>query len=652
MEEKALRVLLIEDNPGDLRLMQEMLNEVDATGFDVVHQGRLSDAIEYLEAKGADVILTDLGLPDSKGIDTFAKLYQHFPHVPIVVLTSESNMDVGILAVKNGAQDFLTKGRTDGNLLIRALRYANERHQSREELRHLNRELERRAKDELYVEKERLAVTLGSIVDAVIATDVQGSIVLFNTVAGELTGWSEREALGEQLSRVFHVVHSRSREACEYSMDAIVATRGTFRLSEDAMLLSRDGGEILVSGDSSPIFDRESEVIGVVIVFRDVTELKKWEDERARLETIESLGLLAGGIAHDFNNILTGILGNVNLAKVIASRGDPIYARLDEAEKALDKASQLVRQLMTVSKGGEVRKEVTSVVQIVDESASLALSGSSVNYSLSVPDDLWPVVADATQIGQVVQNLVLNAEQAMPDGGEVKIKAINLDLETPEGLPLTPGRYVKLSFRDHGVGIAPQYLKKVFDPYFTTKNKGSGLGLAVVYSAVAKHSGHVSIESDLGHGTTFHVYLPASEKTAVPSGKDEETIETGAGRILVMDDEPLVREVCSRMLEHLGYEVHAVDSGDAAVERYLEARDKDTPFDAIILDLTVPGGLGGREVLDILRERDPEVKAIASSGYSRAPVAEDCRQQGFAGTLGKPYTIEKLGRVLKSVFPG
>jgi len=650
MESSALKVLLLEDNQGDLRLLQEMLKEVDVQDFEIVHTERLSEAIGYFEDEGADVILTDLGLPDSKGIDTFLTLREHFPYAPIVVLTSESNMEVGIKAVKEGAQDFLVKGLLSGNMLVRALRYAFERQQTREELRRLNKEVKRRARDQVYLEKERLAVTLGSIADAVIATDTNGSIILINRVAEELTHWSEEDALGKALPEVFQTIHLKSREACEYSFNSVVTTRGTFELSDDAMLLARDGDEYLVSGSASPIFDRGGDVIGVVIVFRDVTEMKKWEDERARLETIESLGLLAGGIAHDFNNILTGVLGNVNLAKVIASPGDPVYTRLEEAEKALDKAGRLVKQLMTVSKGGEVRKETVSVAQIVTESASLALSGSSVTFDFKTPEDLWPVVVDTTQIGQVVQNLVLNAAQAMPDGGDLKIEAENLVLEAPVELPLSPGKYIQLTFRDHGVGIAPQYLKKVFDPYFTTKHTGSGLGLAVVYSAVSKHDGYVSVESKLGRGTTFHVFLPASEGQAVTRSGAEVAVERGAGRVLVMDDEPLIRDVCSRMLEHMGYQVEAVDSGDAAVERYFEAKDGGEAFDAVVLDLTIPGGIGGREVLDIMRERDPEVKAIASSGYSRVPVAEDCTSQGFAATLGKPYTIDNLGRVMKAVI--
>lgn len=650
MDAKPLKILLLEDNPGDLRLLQEMVKEADGSDFDLTHTGTLSEALNHFDQEGADVILTDLGLPDSKGIETFTTLHERFPHAPIVVLTSESNMEVGVKAVKEGAQDFLVKGQVDGPLLVRALRYAIERHETRAELKRLNDELKRRAREEAYLEKERLAVTLASIVDAVIATDIEGRVVLFNRVAEELTGWGENDARGQRLPEVFQVCHSGTRESCDYSVDAVVATRGTYNLSEDALLTDREGNEYLVSGNCSPILDRVGDVIGAVVVFRDVTEMKKWESERARLETIESLGLLAGGIAHDFNNILTGVLGNVNLAKVIASPGDPVYLRLDEAEKALDKASQLVRQLMTVSRGGEMRKEAMSVERIVEESASLVLSGSPVKVEFDAPEDLWPVEADATQMGQVVQNLVLNAEQAMPDGGSIRISAINLELESPEGLPLDPGRYVKISVKDHGVGIAEQHLQKVFNPYFTTKHKGSGLGLAVVYSAVAKHKGHVSVESELGRGTTFNVFLPAGERPEAPVGQADAIVEKGAGRVLVMDDEALIRDVCSRMLEHIGYEVEAVDSGDGAIKRYFEALDEGRPYDAVVLDLTIPGGIGGREVLDILRERDPDVKAVASSGYSRAPVVEDCRSQGFLGTLGKPYTMDSLSRVMKSVM--
>ncbi len=363
--------------------------------------------------------------------------------------------------------------------------------------------------------------------------------------------------------------------------------------------------------------------------------------------------MLADGIAHDFNNILTGILGNVSLAKVHAHEGDGLWKRLSEAERALDQATRLVRQLMSLSRSGSPVTEAASIEDIVEQSASLAMSGSRSRYELVAQDGLWAVKVDTTQISRVVQNLVINAEQAMDKGGLLAIGLSNVVLEDPSPFPLEPGRYVKASFRDEGCGIAPALLTKIFDPYVTTKSSGTGLGLAVAFSNVAQHGGHITLESRVGLGTTFHVYLPASDGLDSRERRvSGDSAEPGSGRILVMDDEPAVKDVCAEMLRFLGYEVETTQDGQEAIDLFLSRREEGRPFDLVITDLTVPGGMGGKVVAERLRRTVPEVRVIAASGYYHDPVMARYGDHGFVGALRKPFTTVELGELVSGVLGG
>ena len=366
------------------------------------------------------------------------------------------------------------------------------------------------------------------------------------------------------------------------------------------------------------------------------TREKRVKDEKAKLETqlvqaqkMEAIGTLAGGIAHDFNNILTAIIGNISLAMLDLRWKSKARERLKQAEKACLQAQNLSRQLLTFSRGGAPIKEVVSVKRLITESASFACRGSQVNYESSLPDNLWAVEADPGQISQVFQNLVINAIQAMPTGGMIKIRGENLEVEAGNELPIDAGRYVKISIQDEGIGISAEHLSRIFDPYFTTKQKGSGLGLATSYSIIKNHHGHISVESELGIGTTFNVYLPASDRQVIQQPKEDKELLSGKGKILVMDDEAMVREVLGKMLIALGYEVKFAEDGAEAIEFFTRGTDAGDPFAAVILDLTVPGGMGGKETMEKLLRIDPQVKAIVSSGYSDDPVMANFKEYGF-----------------------
>lgn len=510
---------------------------------------------------------------------------------------------------------------------------------------------QKRVEQDLAREKERLQVTLRSIGDGVIATDTQGRVVLMNQVAESLTGWSQEEARQRPVSEIFTLVHQSQKLPCDIRVDWVLRTGKTASLPANTLLLARNGVERLVGASVAPIVDHEDQVIGVVLVFRDVTHKRQMEAELLKMEKLSSLGILAGGIAHDFNNILTGIMGNLSLAMVsLPSRGE-LYQRLAEAEQATLRARDLVQQLLTFAKGGAPVKELASLEEIIRESATFAGRGSQVRCVVQCPKDLWPAEVDPGQISQVIQNLVINAIQAMPTGGTVTITAENTHLGNNHGLPLSPGRYVKITVQDQGLGIPPDYLPKIFDPYFSTKQKGSGLGLATAYSIIKNHQGYITVESTLGVGTQFFIYLPASSRRLKRTAADRPTLlRTGQGRILVMDDDPDVRQVAGKILEHLGYEAGFATDGAEAIKIYQEARQMGSPYDAVIMDLTIPGGMGGQEALRVLKEIDPGLKAIVSSGYADDPVMTRFKEYGFSGVIKKPYRVDTFSQVLYEVL--
>ena len=382
----------------------------------------------------------------------------------------------------------------------------------------------------------------------------------------------------------------------------------------------------------------------------DITEQKRLEKEVLKAQKLESLGVFAGGIAHDFNNILTTILGNISMAKIGMSPEDEMFDLLNEAETASSRAQLLTKQLLTFAKGGLPVKEISSIKAVLKESSSFVLRGSKSGCEFSIAEDLWPAGVDVGQISQVINNVVINANQAMPKGGTIQVAAENLIIDYGQGLPLKPGRYIKISIKDQGVGIAEDHLGNIFDPYFTTKQDGSGLGLATTYSIIKKHDGHIIVESQPGVGTTFHIYLPAFEK-ADPE-KEEARLIKGRGRILVMDDEAPLRKMVGRMLGNLGYESEVAKDGAEAIQMVKEARASAKPYDAVILDLTIPGGIGGKEAIKKLLEIDPEVKAIVSSGYSDDPVLANFQEYGFKGMMPKPFDSRSLGKVLHEVLKG
>jgi signal transduction histidine kinase/CheY-like chemotaxis protein len=374
------------------------------------------------------------------------------------------------------------------------------------------------------------------------------------------------------------------------------------------------------------------------------------EEDLLRVQKLESLGILAGGIAHDFNNLMTGITVNIALAKIRAERDRELADLLEKAEEAAVRTHGLTQQLLTFSRGGEPVKKTILLGDLIKESAGFALRGSKAGCAYSLPAGLRPVEADAGQLRQVIQNIVINADQAMPQGGSIGITAENALLRAREVEPLAAGEYVKIAIADQGVGIPREQVAKIFDPYFTTKDKGSGLGLATAHSIVRKHGGAITVASEPGSGTTISVYLPVSRHELEAPRTMSGGLVSGAGRVLVMDDEEILRDVAEKVLQAVGYEVVTAKDGNEAVELYNAARKAGKPFDVVIMDLTVPGGAGGKDAVRKLLEFDPGAKAVVSSGYSHDPVMAHYSDYGFLGVITKPYNIREMTETVARVI--
>ena len=470
-----------------------------------------------------------------------------------------------------------------------------------------------------------------------------GKFAMVNPGFEVITGYHTQELIGQ------HCLNPVSPE-----FRAFVREQALLRLKEEGLppyeyqFITKNGETGWVMETVIPTQYRGKQA--VMGYFMDISSRIEMEEQFMRAQKMEALGTLAGGIAHDFNNILMVIIGNIGLAKLDNQLVPRVKDRLAQAEAACWRAQALSQQLLTFAKGGAPVKKLLSVAELLTESTAFTCVGSPVKCETTFPENLWWIEGDPGQIGQVFQNLTINAIQAMPTGGTIKVWAENLTLTTESGLPLSAGRYIKISVRDQGMGIPAEHLPRIFDPYFTTKHKGSGLGLASTYAIIKKHHGHIAVESKPGVETTFYIYLPAVERQVTPQPEEDRELLVGKGKILVMDDEEMIREVLGRMLVRLGYEPEFARDGGEAIELFAQAHGLGQAFAAVILDLTVPGGMGGKETMARLLEIDPQVKAIVSSGYSDDPIMADFQKYGFSGVIAKPYRISELGKILNKVI--
>ncbi|MBN1433176.1 response regulator [Candidatus Fermentibacterales bacterium] len=628
------RVLLIESLPvtplphggDDPRAGSGLLFDGNSA-FQVVRVPSVDAAREALSRSGFDVLVADLDALDDGSPGSLLPILSSRTSPPVLAVGDEHHSGRALDYLQFGVQDFLLKGSFSPVVLERAIRYSIERER-------LRKQLEQQSLD-LSSSEGRLRAIIDNTTDAIVVVGADGYIRFANAPASEIFG---------------------------VPLEVLLSGRFEYDLAPGAITeLERPGPD----GSPRTLEMRAAEVVweserGMLATLRDVTDRKQSEQEHRRLmdriqqmQKIEAIGILAGGIAHDFNNILTSILGSLSLATSIAPpKPEDLRNLLREAEKAALRARNLTAQLLTFSRGGEPVKKVRFLRNVIKDACLFSMMGSGCKCELELPVDLWPAEVDENQFTQVVDNLVINAVQAMADAGTLEVTAGNIEIGEGDSLQLEPGPYIRLEVRDEGPGIPEEYLGRIFDPYFTTKQNGSGLGLAISYSIIGQHGGLIEVDSRLGEGSRFSVYLPAIPEGLPRTEESADPPRRGVGWVLVMDDDEGVLSIASQMLEHLGYRVATASDGDEAVSIYArERRSPDgNPFSAVIMDLTVPGAKNGVEALGELRQIDPEVTAIVSSGYFNDPVMANYREYGFSGVLTKPYRLAEIGEVLSEVL--
>ena len=633
-------ILIVDDNQALISLIQRCLAR-DGFHTAVAYNGQ--EALNWLSHHQADLLLLDLQLPDMTGEDLINHLDHRTITLPFIVVTGQGDERLAVKMMKRGARDYFIKDSSLIELLPSIVAQTFEQIQQEQRLTV--------TEEALRAERERMAITLASIVEGVLTTDKKGRITYMNSMAEELTGWKKQEATGRPIEEVVRFLDDGINQNGDHPVIHVLRTGIALHPLHHTPVCDRMLKERPVVYSVSPLRRADGNLLGTVVIIRDMTERIKLDQELLKASKLDSLGCLAGGIAHDFNNLLTAILGNLSMIQTRMNPKDPLFPFVSEAESASLRAKFLTLQLLTFAKGGSPLKKPLALQQMVFESASFALSGSSTRCHCDIPDDLWLINADEGQIKQVIHNLAINAQQAMPTGGTLIIQGENVIVSEEDAARKTlsaPGQYVKLTLQDGGHGIPPSALHKIFDPYFTTKPTSCGLGLSTAYSVIKNHHGILTASSVPGQGSTFTIYLPAhaeAQTTTVPSP----VFTNGEGRILVMDDEESIRLMLGEMLRYLGYDVQCVAEGKEALDRYQEAYHAQRPFSAVILDLTVPGGLGGKDIMRQLQEFDPQVKGIVASGYCNDPVISRYSAFGFHGVVAKPFRLTELSQVLHQV---
>lgn len=472
------------------------------------------------------------------------------------------------------------------------------------------------------------------------------SFATFNPAFHNIFGYTREEISGLSISDLSHP-EDMGKNLVLYK-ELLEGKSDGYRMEK--RYITKNGSIIWGYINSTVLRDSQGSPSHIMTILVDITERKKIEEEQLRVQKLESVGVLAGGIAHDFNNIMTSIIGNIALAKMSSGIMKNTYEILADAEEACLRAKDLTAQLLTFSKGGAPVKKIVSIAKQLKNSARIVLRGSDINCEFFIPPDLWAIEVDEGQINQVFFNLIINARQAMPEGGTIRISAENVIIDKQCGLPLLNREYVKVTVKDQGIGIPKENIQKIFDPYFTTKQKGHGLGLSSTYAIIMNHDGYIEVDSAPDAGTTFHFYLPAIGRHGLIEPDKKPALINGEGKILLMDDDESILTTVRKTLVKIGYKVELARDGAQAVELYKKAMRSD-PFNVVIMDLTIREGMGGKEAVGKLLEIDPEARVIVSSGYSTDTVMANYKTHGFCSVITKPYQIETLSELLHDIIP-
>lgn len=640
---KKISILYVEDNLVIRKEISHLL-EKKMKNFFLAENGK--QGLEFYKKYKPDLVLSDVRMPKMDGLEMSRKIKNNDPNIPIIVMTAFDEKEYLLKALEIGIDGYILKPINYDILLRSILKSAKQLFQNQEILRLndlLNKNLKNLNEKTVYLDN----ILLYSTDMAIVATDLDFYIKYFNPMAVKMYGFKQDEIIGTKVPEMF----SKNRHEYSELSDAMEAVREKGHYSHTLEIENEDGTRFYESRVSS-ILDKESNLIGFVFMSRDVTEQSKMEDELNRMQRLESVGTLAGGLAHDFNNLLTTIMGNIGLTKLSLPPQDDSYRNLSEAENACSQARNLTSRFLTFSRGGTPFFKTVAILDFLPDYIDLALSGTNVNSEYLLSDEIWPVKIDENQISQVIQNIITNSIEAMPKGGKITINAENVKIDKGNNTALEPGKYVKIEITDQGKGISKENLPHIFDPYFSTKEKGSqkgmGLGLSICYSIILKHKGIITADSQENKGTTIHLFLPSSN-----SPMEEDKMQTSKkmnNRVLLMDDDTMVLDVASRMLSHLGFDSMTAKDGEEAFELYSQAFEIGQPFDVVILDLTIKGGMGGEETVKKLINFDPSVTALVSSGYTSDPIISNYQKYGFKGIVAKPYNIKELEEKIKNII--
>ncbi|MCL6620646.1 MAG: response regulator [Syntrophobacterales bacterium] len=638
------RVLIVEDSPTLSRLLERTFRE---SGYQVRTALTGAEARHQWEDFSPELIILDYHLPDVAGDRLLQEFATGKTFPAIIMITTDTDPSLAMHFLRMGADAYLRKPFDPRYLVELSFKVRRERALLRVEdiLEARTRELQE-SQARLRESEERYRLLVENIPGVVFTRQADGALAFYDAKIEALTGYPQEDFhLGRRSWE--DLILPEDREPA--LLPALPAGQPRVR---EYRIRTRSGEVRWIQERSQLLSEPEGQPLTVQGILFDITERKRQEEERLKLDKLEALGILAGGIAHDFNNLLTALVGNVTLVSLTPGLPAAAQQSLAAAEQACLRAQGLAQQLLTFAKGGTPVKQATGVAPLLNEALTLALAGSSSRAHVHLAPDLWAADVDPGQIRQALQDILINAHQAMPGGGLITITADNLRLTADAGLPLAPGPYVRVAISDQGPGIDPALLGKIFDPYFTTKSGGSGLGLATAFSILQKHGGYLTASSTPGEGATFTLYLPAVLTAAAhrPPAPAAPTSGPPGGRLLLLEDDPQVADVARRMLEHLGYQVECVPEGGQALTAYRQAQTRGSPFDAVILDLTVPGGMGGKEAVEKLRELDPRVVAIVTSGYAEDPILTHYERYGFRGVLKKPYRVQEMANLLRRVL--
>ncbi len=660
-----MKVLIVDDIQDNRVLLRAML---ESRNFSVVEAANGVQALALAQDAPPDLIVSDILMPEMDGF-VFCRVVKGIKklhRIPFIFYTATYlDKEDETLGMAIGAARYIHKPvepmeflrsideiiakQKEGGLADPGLPVDNgvkfeTMHQER-----LAQKLDKKVRDVNHLRQQQELI-LNSTSEGVLGLDLNGDITFVNRAAATMLGYAPTELVGRHSHTILHPTRADGTPLSETGCPICVAMeKGSTSEPVEGLFQHHDISRFPVEYSSSPLIE-DGKNKGAVLVFRDITGQKKMAAELLKIRKLESVAVLAGGIAHDFNNILAAILGNISLALTIADPQDEIYELLAESEKASLRAKDLTQQLLTFAKGGEPVRKVAAIEEVIKDSAGFVLRGSNVRCDFKFGEELWPLAIDTGQISQVIQNIIINASQAMPTGGIITIDCSNYSLKSSRVIPLASGNYLKTVIKDQGVGMPAEMLDKIFDPYFTTKQKGSGLGLAITHTIIGKHNGYITADSEPGLGTTFTIYLPASQDQTKLEPKDTEVLPVaGQGRVMIMDDDEMIRSLVTRTLSNIGYEVVEAEDGDAVIQLYRKAQVAGAPIDLVILDLTIPGGMGGKDTVIEIHKINPEAKVIISSGYSNDPVMANFSNYGFCGTIVKPFQVNILKEIVAKI---